>query len=247
MQFDKMTIWQFDKMTIISSSQYWESMRWSRGCRGVWCRAPATGRWESAPRNRFRPAEASKDQHGEEARPECMPVIQFPDTFPIISSSCPPGVMGDGSRRMLRHGATGMRFFRRESWLPGAGDSRRRIYPGRCSTCFSFRSVRVGQTGESAQQPPTRTSFSPMNLLTPARIQARSTQCVWVRHALMSSATDFGCKVTARKLRSKIFPPFFSKFFAINDTCQSIVKLSNCQIVKLSNTKRGKQPIIRKK
>ena len=48
----------------------------------------------------------------------------------------------------------------------------------------------------------------------------------------MSSATDFGCKVTARKLRSKIFPPFFSKFFAINDTCQSIVKLSNCQIVK---------------
>ena len=142
-------------MTIISSSQYWESIRWSRGCRGAWCRAPATGRWESAPRNRFRPAEASKDQHGEEARPECMPVIQFPDTFPIISSSCPPGVMGGGgSRRMLRHGATGMRFFRRGSWLPGAGDSRRRIYPGRCSTCFSFRSVRVGQTGGSAQQPP---------------------------------------------------------------------------------------------
>ena len=180
-------IWQFDKMTIISSSQYWESMRWSRGCRGVWCRAPATGRWESAPRNRFRPAEASKDQHGEEARPECMPVIQFPDTFPIISSSCPPGVMGDGSRRMLRHGATGMRFFRWGSWLPGAEDSRRRIYPGRCSTCFSFRSVRVGQTGDQRNSP-TKTSFSPMNLLTPARIQARNTQCVWWRNALKSSA-----------------------------------------------------------
>ena len=46
----------------------------------------------------------------------------------------------------------------------------------------------------------------------------------------MSSATDFGCKVTARILRSKIFPTFFQKFFsAINDTCQGIVKLSNCQ------------------
>ena len=71
-----------------------------------------------------------------------------------------------------------------------------------------FVSFCEGRTdGGSAQQPPTRTSFSPMNLLTPARIQARSTQRVWVRHALMSSATDFGCKVTARKLRSKIFRP----------------------------------------
>ena len=78
-----------------------------------------------------------------------------------------------------------------------------------------FVSFCEGRTdgGISATAPPTRTSFSPMNLLTPARIQARSTQRVWVRHALMSSATDFGCKVTARKLRSKIFPPFFSKFF----------------------------------
>ena len=122
---------------------------------------------------------------------------------------------GDGGRFSPDAQARGQRargFSRRGSRLPGAGDRRRRIYPGRCSTCFSFRSVRVGQTGDQRNSP-TKTSFSPMNLLTPARIQARSTQRVWVRHALMSSATDFGCKVTARILRSKIFPPFFSKFF----------------------------------
>ena len=148
-----------------------------------------------------------------------------------------PRGWGDGSRRMLRPGDNGHEGF------PGEGpDCRERgtggggLIPAGVQHGI-FVSLCEGRTdGGSAQQPPTRTSFSPMNLLTPARIQARSTQRVWVRHALMSSATDFGCKVTARKLRSKIFPPFFSKFFwAINDTCQSIVKLSSCQIVKLSN------------
>ena len=99
-----------------------------------------------------------------------------------------PRGWGDGSRRILRPGGNGHEVFQTRVLTAGSGGQEEEDLSRQVFNMF-FVSFCEGRTdGGSSATAPTKTSFSPMNLLTPARIQARSTQCVWWRNALKSSA-----------------------------------------------------------
>ena len=158
-----------------------------------------------------------------------------------------PRGWGDGSRRILRPGGNGHEVFQARVLTAGSGgqeeDLSRQVFN------MFFVSLCEGRTdGGSAQQPHQNIVFPDESAYACTHTGEKHAVCVVEECAKVIRSSHprliSGAKLRRGNCGLKFFPHFFQNFLPSMTPARA---LSSCQIVKLSNTKRGKQPIIRKK
>ena len=145
-----------------------------------------------------------------------------------------PRGWGDGSRRMLRPGGNGHEVFQARVLTAGSGgqeeDLSRQVFN------MFFVSFCEGRTdgGISATAPHQNIVFPDESAYACTHTGEKHAVCV-VEECAKVIRSSHPRLISGAKLRCgycglKFFRHFFKNFFsAINDTCQGIVKLSNCQ------------------